>query len=178
MEPWARWRHSSVTVSLQTVAAAGESLFSQGRPQPASRGKHLCCSHLKCHFSALQFQQYKTAFQCKQKEETCFDMCGRENYVYFFFRLDGLFHHKNCQCDTRAVLWALHASGKQKWSLRGPCSVLHLRERHSMVQPCAWHSPELLPGHPCVSLGFSAPAYFLQLPQPNAGCPMALRSTP
>lgn len=85
MEPWARWRHSSVAVSLQTAAAAGESLFSQGRPQPASRGKHLCCSHLKCHFSALQFQQYKTAFQCKQKEETCFDMCGRENYVYFFF---------------------------------------------------------------------------------------------
>lgn len=27
MEPWARWRHSSVTVSLQTAAAAGVSFF-------------------------------------------------------------------------------------------------------------------------------------------------------
>ena len=52
----------------RAAAALGEALcFSDGRFPAAFSGKGSCCSHLKCHFSALQFQQHKIAFSGQRK---------------------------------------------------------------------------------------------------------------
>lgn len=56
--------------------------------------------------------------------------------------------------------------------------MLQHREDQSAVQPYAWHSSELLLGHPWVSFAFAAPVSFLHLSQSNADCPVALDFTP